>query len=66
MFGTCIAVFDGYARSASESIRLVQNVSKNSEISVVVKKAKGTKCIRCWKIVKETKDNKCSRCSKIK
>ena len=24
MFGTCIAVFDGYARSASESIRLVQ------------------------------------------
>ena len=27
MFGTCIAVFDGYARSASESIRLVQNNS---------------------------------------
>ena len=24
MFGTCIAVFDGYARSASESIRLVR------------------------------------------
>ena len=25
MFGTCVAVFDGYARSASECIRLVQN-----------------------------------------
>ena len=45
---------------------VIQNVSKNSQISVVVKKAKGTKCVRCWKIVKETKDNKCSRCSKIK
>ncbi len=30
MFGTCIAVFDGYARSASESIRLVQNNSIKS------------------------------------
>jgi len=25
MFGTCVAVFDGYSRSASECIRLVQN-----------------------------------------
>ena len=25
MFGTCVAVLDGYARSASECIRLVQN-----------------------------------------
>ena len=30
MFGTCIAVFDGYARSASESIRLVQNNNNKS------------------------------------
>ena len=44
-----------------------QNVSKEKgEISVSVKKAKGTKCSRCWKIVKEIKDNKCLRCSKIK
>ena len=25
MFGTCVAVFDGYARSASECIRLIKN-----------------------------------------
>ena len=29
MFGTCIAVFDGYARSANECIRLVKNNSSN-------------------------------------
>tara|TARA_B100000073_G_scaffold139578_1_gene114837 strand:- start:2523 stop:3773 length:1251 start_codon:yes stop_codon:yes gene_type:complete len=30
MFGTCVAVFDGYARSASECIRLIKNQdSKN-------------------------------------
>tara|TARA_Y100000992_G_scaffold297323_1_gene260768 strand:+ start:314 stop:1561 length:1248 start_codon:yes stop_codon:yes gene_type:complete len=30
MFGTCIAVFDGYARSASESLRLVLNNSNQN------------------------------------
>ena len=30
MFGTCIAVFDGYARSVSESIRLVQERESES------------------------------------
>ena len=30
MFGTCIAVFDGYARSASESLRLVLNNSNKN------------------------------------
>ena len=29
MFGTCIAVFDGYARSANECIRLVKSNSNN-------------------------------------
>ncbi len=29
MFGTCIAVFDGYARSANECIRLVKSNSSN-------------------------------------
>ena len=45
-----------------------QNVSKKEKngFSVLVKKADGTKCIRCWKIVKEVKENKCLRCSKIK
>tara|TARA_B100000700_G_scaffold135317_1_gene151216 strand:+ start:11266 stop:13989 length:2724 start_codon:yes stop_codon:yes gene_type:complete len=43
-----------------------QKISKANEINVIVKKAKGTKCDRCWKIVKETKNNKCSRCLKIK
>ena len=32
MFGTCIAVFDGYARSASECIRLVLNKNKYEKI----------------------------------
>ena len=32
MFGTCIAVFDGYARSASECLRLVQNKANNNNI----------------------------------
>ena len=32
MFGTCIAVFDGYARSASECIRLVQNHNDSNKI----------------------------------
>tara|TARA_B110000438_G_C15304535_1_gene432632 strand:- start:73 stop:561 length:489 start_codon:yes stop_codon:yes gene_type:complete len=31
MFGTCIAVFDGYARSANESIRLVKNDPRNGK-----------------------------------
>ncbi len=31
MFGTCIAVFDGYARSANESIRLVKNNPRNGK-----------------------------------
>ena len=37
MFGTCIAVFDGYARSASESIRLVQqNGIKNNKVYKII------------------------------
>ena len=32
MFGTCVAVFDGYARSASECIRLVQNQNNSNKI----------------------------------
>ena len=45
-----------------------QHILKNEkdQPSIVVKKANGTKCIRCWKIVKEVKDQKCSRCFKIK
>ena len=48
--------------------KVKQNISKNQkdEIFVVVKKAKGTKCSRCWKIVNKVEDNKCSRCLKIK
>ncbi len=45
---------------------VIQNISKENEISITVKKAKGTKCSRCWKIVEKVKDNKCSRCLKIK
>ena len=45
---------------------VIQNISKEKEISITVKKAKGTKCSRCWKIVEKVKDNKCSRCSEIK
>ena len=39
---------------------------KKGEISVTVKKAKGTKCSRCWKIVEKVEEGKCSRCSSIK
>ena len=47
---------------------VIQNISKdkNNEISVIVKKAKGIKCSRCWKIVEKVKEGKCSRCSSIK
>ena len=45
---------------------VIQSISKEKDISVTVKKAKGTKCIRCWKIVEEVKNKMCSRCSKIK
>ena len=31
MFGTCVAVFDGYSRSASECIRLVQNQNDSNK-----------------------------------
>ena len=45
---------------------VIHNISKENDISVTVKKAKGTKCSRCWKIVKEVKEGKCSRCYSIK
>ena len=56
----------------SEELFITSNVKENlskgikNEITVIVKKANGTKCIRCWKIVAEVKENKCSRCFKIK
>ena len=38
MFGTCVAVFDGYARSASECIRLVkdQNDSNKTHYDILI------------------------------
>ena len=45
---------------------VTQNVAKENKISVIVKKAKGTKCSRCWKIVEKVEDKKCSRCLEIK
>ena len=36
MFGTCIAVFDGYARSANECIRLVKNNSNNKNFYNII------------------------------
>ena len=46
--------------------KVTQNLSKEKNISIIVKKAKGTKCIRCWKIVEKIKEGKCTRCSSIK
>ena len=43
-----------------------QELSKDKNMTIIVKKAEGSKCSRCWKIVKEIKDGKCSRCIKIK
>ena len=34
---------------------------KKDEINIVVKKTKGNKCPRCWKIL----DNKCARCEEV-
>jgi Isoleucyl-tRNA synthetase len=45
---------------------VTQNISSENDISINVEKAKGTKCIRCWKIVESVKDEKCPRCFKIK
>ena len=42
------------------------NISKAKDLIINVKKAKGTKCSRCWKIVEKVKNDKCSRCSEIK
>ena len=56
----------------AEELFITSNVSQNilkgekNELNVMVKKAKGIKCTRCWKIVKEVKESKCSRCFKIK
>jgi len=47
----------------------VFNLEQVSGIGVLVKKADGNKCERCWKIKKEVNKstkNKCARCSKIK
>ena len=43
-----------------------QNISKEKDLSISVKKAKGSKCSRCWKIVEKVQNGHCSRCSKIK
>ena len=39
----------------------VENTDKNEKTKIIIKKAKGNKCSRCWKIV----DNICQRCKKI-
>ena len=39
---------------------VTQNISKEKDISIIVEKAKGTKCSRCWKIL-EVKDEKCPK-----
>ena len=38
-----------------------KELSNNDEIKIEVKKAKGQKCERCWKIL----EKKCERCSKV-
>ena len=45
---------------------VIQKISKENNIEIKVEKAKGIKCIRCWKIVEAVKDEKCPRCLKIK
>ena len=49
-------------------IKNMFNLEQVSGIGVLVKKADGNKCARCWKIKKEVSEstkNKCARCSKI-
>ena len=38
---------------------------KKEGMKIEVKKAKGTKCSRCWKIVEKVKEGKCNRCYSI-
>jgi len=58
------------AKSLDESnLKNLFNLEEVSGIGVLVKKAEGNKCERCWKVkkeVKKSKENKCKRCSKIK
>jgi len=64
--------FDILKEIDAKELFIISNVTQNilkdkkNEISVTVKKAKGTKCSRCWKIVEKVKEGKCSRCSSIK
>ena len=64
--------FDILKEIDAKELFIISNVTQNilkdkkGEISVTVKKAKGTKCSRCWKIVEKVEEGKCSRCSSIK
>ena len=65
-----------FITSKAETKNLEESKEKNMfnleqvlGIGVLVKKADGNKCERCWKIKKEVSEstkNKCARCSKIK
>ena len=56
----------------AEELFITSNVTKTvqddikDKLLVSVKKADGTKCVRCWKIVPSVNENKCPRCWKIK
>ena len=58
------------AKSLDESnLKNLFNLEEVPGIGILVKKAEGNKCERCWKVkkeVKKSKENKCERCSKIK
>ena len=50
-----------FNKSKSKAEKLKKELSNNDEIKIEVKKAKGQKCERCWKIL----EKKCERCSKV-
>ena len=45
----------------SKAVKL-KNKNNEQENKIIVKKAKGTKCPRCWKILEKS----CQRCEKVK
>jgi len=45
----------------TSSAKKIKNKNKEDKIKIIVKKSKGTKCPRCWKVIK----GKCIRCDQV-
>ena len=59
--GPNIEILIHYNKSKLKAEKLKKELSNKDEIKIEVKKAKGQKCERCWKIL----ESKCERCSNL-